>query len=168
MDLDSFGDSLVAIVAISCVFVLPLFTWIIFRVLEHRERIELIRRGQMPLPSSARAMRYGYVYDPELYANTQLRRGISVTFIGLALLVGLAFIGYTPYDRDAILGHFVPGPWLLGGLIPMFVGLAQVVGALVGGGRFRAPPRGFGPPSYGESLSSAQSEESENSKKPPV
>ncbi len=166
MDRDSSG--LVGVVAIVCIFALMFLTWITFRVLEHRERMELIRRGQMPLPSSMRAMRYGYGYDPDLYANVQLRRGISVTFIGLALLIGLAFIGYTPYDRDEIFGHFVPGPWLLFGIIPMLVGMAQVIGSLVGGGRFRAPPRGFGAPSYGEGLGSPQSEESESSKKPPV
>ena len=58
-----------------------------------------------------------------------LRKGIMTTFIGVALLIGLSFIGY----RD---GTWIPGPWLLGGLIPMFVGLAQVIGALLAGAEF--------------------------------
>ena len=50
---------------------------------------------------------------------------MQVAFIGFALLIGLGFIGY---HGD---GHFVHGPWLLGGLIPLFVGIAQIIGAVL-------------------------------------
>jgi hypothetical protein len=65
-------------------------------------------------------------YDPAFYAQAQLRRGIQVAFIGFALLIGLSFIGF--HD-----GRYVYGPWLLGGLIPMFVGIAQIITAVLAG-----------------------------------
>ncbi|MBV8489641.1 MAG: hypothetical protein JO199_03850, partial [Candidatus Eremiobacteraeota bacterium] len=68
-------------------------------------------------------------FDPDYYAQHQLRRGIQVAFIGLALLIGLSFIGWHG-------GNIVFGPWLLGGLIPMFVGVAQIISAVLGGARF--------------------------------
>lgn len=108
--------SLVAIVSIVVFVGLPLLAWILFRYFAHRERIEMIRQGYLPPgPQEPRA------------PNLSLRRGISLAFIGLILLIGLAFIGYGN-------GHFVWGPWLLGGLIPMLAGVAQIVGALLGGG----------------------------------
>jgi hypothetical protein len=54
--------------------------------------------------------------------------------IGFALLVGLSFID---------IGQ--PGPWLLGGLIPLFVGIAQVIIALLSGARI-GPMSGTMPP----------------------
>ena len=59
----------------------------------------------------------------------QLRRGIQVACIGLALLIGLSFIGF--HD-----GRYVYGPWLLGGLIPMFVDIAQIISAVLSGAQF--------------------------------
>ena len=35
-----------------------------------------------------------YGFQPDFYAQQQLRRGMQVAFIGLALLIGLGFIGY--------------------------------------------------------------------------
>jgi hypothetical protein len=63
------------------------------------------------------------------YAQRQLKRGVTLTFIGFALLIGLGSIG-------PLAGISYVGPWLLGGLIPMFVGLAQVVSAILSGARF--------------------------------
>jgi hypothetical protein len=71
-----------------------------------------------------------YVYHTDFYAQQQLRKGMQVAFIGLALLIGLGFIGYR---GD---GSFVYGPWLLGGLIPLFVGIAQIIGAVMSGATF--------------------------------
>jgi hypothetical protein len=42
--------------------------------------------------------------------------------IGLALLTGLSFIGYHNHGRAFGAPTIEPGPWLLGGLIPTFVG----------------------------------------------
>jgi hypothetical protein len=77
-------------------------------------------------------------YDPYEYgqwqANRSLRKGITLAMVGFALLVGLSFID---------IGQ--PGPWLLGGLIPLFVGIAQIIIALMSGARF-TPFAGCQPP----------------------
>ncbi len=105
----------VAIVSIVVFIGLPLLAWMLSRYFAHRERLEMIRHGYF-LPAS-----------PSI-PNASLRRGISLTFIGLALLIGLSFVGYTG-------GRFHLGPWLLGGLVPMLAGIAQIVIAFLGGAR---------------------------------
>ena len=109
---------------------------IVSRVLAHQERMEMIRRGFMPPPDprmARQAARMGWqqppgpvpppfstvpppgdFYDPNYYAQAQMRKGITVTLVGFALLIGLSFIGVRG-------DTFTGGPWLLGGLIPMFL-----------------------------------------------
>jgi hypothetical protein len=149
---DFFGFTVVLVI-----FGLPCVVWLVSRVLAHRERMEMLHRGFVPPPNARdmrRAMKHGwtpgtmspapsnpYLYETDYYAQHQLRRGMQVAFIGLALLIGLGFIGY---HGD---GTFVYGPWLLGGLIPLFVGIAQIIGAVLSGASF-APPSArqrFGP-----------------------
>jgi hypothetical protein len=134
--------------AVVLMFGVPCAVWLVSRVLAHRERMEMLRMGIVP-PNPRemrRAMKYGwtptanaarpnpYPYDNDYYAQHQLRRGVQVACIGMALLIGLGFIGY----RD---GTFVYGPWLLGGLVPLFVGIAQIIGAVLSGASF-GPPAG--------------------------
>ena len=143
-------SDLIPLAAIFFIFGAPVAAWIVSRVLAHQERMEMLRRGIVPPPNARemrKAMKYGwtpgaassgpvpnhYLYEPDFYAQQQLRRGIQVAFIGFALLVGLGFIGYR---SD---GQYVYGPWLLGGLIPMFVGIAQIVGAVLSGATFGPP-----------------------------
>jgi hypothetical protein len=145
-------ETLVPIAFFFFVVGLPVTFWGLSRVFAHQERMEMIRRGIVPpyAPSDPnafrKAMKYGswpppgpmppgamppgYMpfYDPTFYAQQQLRRGIQVAFIGFALLIGLSFIGY--HD-----GRYIYGPWLLAGLIPMFVGIAQIIGAMLSGAR---------------------------------
>ena len=135
-------SDLIPLFAIFFIFGAPVAAWIVSRVLAHQERMEMLRRGIVPPPNARemrKAMKYGwtpgatspsgapnqYFYQTDFYAQQQLRRGIQVAFIGFALLVGLGFIGYR---GD---GSYVYGPWLLGGLIPMFVGIAQIIGAVL-------------------------------------
>jgi hypothetical protein len=141
-------SDLIPLVAIVFIFGAPVAAFIVSRILAHQERMEMLRRGIVPPPNPRdlrRAMKYGwapsatqapsdpYVYQADFYAQQQLRRGMQVAFIGLALLIGLGFIGY---HGD---GTFFPGPWLLGGLIPLFVGIAQIIGAVLSGATFGAP-----------------------------
>jgi hypothetical protein len=145
------SDTIVPVVAILLVFGAPAAVWIVHRVFAHQERMAMIHRGIVPPvpPPDPRAfrktMKYGAwppgppaaggyppYYDPSFYAQAQLRRGIQVAFIGFALLIGLSFIGYHG-------GVYRYGPWLLGGLIPMFVGIAQIIGAVLSGARIGVP-----------------------------
>lgn len=139
---------LVPLIGMFFVFGLPITAWIVFRWLAHRERMEMIRAGMVPpVRGSARDWRQATVpapapaaagsdqYTPES-AQRQLRKGITLTFIGIALTIGLSLIGH--HD-----GGWRLGPWLLGGLIPTFVGIAQVVNALLFGATF-GPAAQFG------------------------
>lgn len=134
-------EVLIPIFGIIFLFGFPVIAFIVHRVLKHQERIEMIRHGMAPSSDFKRGNAWappppqapGRPIDPatifgyEAYAaaQNQLRKGISTALIGLALFIGLSFID---------LGH--PGPWLLGGLIPMFVGIAQVLIAMLSGARF--------------------------------
>ncbi|MDQ2680134.1 MAG: hypothetical protein M3Y21_03805 [Candidatus Eremiobacteraeota bacterium] len=141
-------------------FGLPIIGLIVNRALSHNERMQMIRMGMQPPPDPRafrRAARRGwnpdpaqmgmgnfqpgaYGYDPYFSAQRQLRKGITLAMVGLALLIGLSFIGYNN-------GSVRPGPWLLGGLIPLFIGIAQVIiavlsGAVLGTPHTMTPPPG--------------------------
>jgi len=141
------NDNLVAFIVMFFVFGCPVAAFIITRVLRHQERMELLRRGIVPPPDlrdkhfkawsqSAAPWPQPTVvpvpppanWAPDDDPQRALYRGIRTAFIGLAILIGLSFIGGTPGSSE-----FHGGPWLLGGLIPMFVGIAQVIIALLSG-----------------------------------
>ena len=146
-----------AAIAVMVIFGAPVAAWIVTRVLQHNERMEMIRRGMVPPPGMMpRSMppptwhpgampppnvtgKSYRAYDDYYYAQRQMRKGISLVFIGLALFIGLGSIGP--------LGHIgFAGPWLLGGLIPMFVGIAQVVNAWLNGAQIPTIPRSYSQP----------------------
>jgi hypothetical protein len=171
------SDNSVAALAVLCIFGAPIAAFIVMRLLAHRERIEMIRRGMVPPQQTYsnkqwKNANFGPPPGPGVPPPSQpppawvpgpsdhdapdrsLRKGIMLSLIGLAILIGLSFIGYDnngPFNSPEL--H--PGPWLLGGLIPMFVGIAQVIVAIlsgarlgpVGGGSQRSPyPGAPGPP----------------------
>lgn len=156
----------VAIFAIFCIFGLPVLAWIATRLMAHKERIEMLRQGYVPNTPNAKQWAAGPPMAPTRQqpaetdwspqaAYCTLRRGINVTMVGFAITIGLSFIGY---DGGT---SWHPGPWLLGGLIPMFVGLAQVIIALLSGATL-GPPRGWSatptatpPPFYAETPQAA-------------
>ncbi|MGB8267805.1 MAG: hypothetical protein WCE44_15885 [Candidatus Velthaea sp.] len=158
--------------AILCIFGLPICAYIVGKVLKHRERIELIRRGYAPPPDGdwKRAARQmgGPVggpmppTPPPPYAGpapgmydlrgpqSQLNKGIMIALIGLAITIGLSFIGIDDSGPFGTPG-FHPSPALLGGLIPMFVGVAQIISAVLGGAQIGFPgPGGYPPPGQGQ------------------
>jgi len=173
------GDSIAAL-AVLMLFGGPVAAWIIHRSLAHAEYMAMIRNGITPPDPrmSRRAARGAWGPPPNVtpppagvwgappqaapmppsaayndynayYAQRQLHRGLVTGFVGLAILIGLT-LG---------LGR---GPWMLGGLIPMFVGIAQVITAVLAGAQItlpqgvaaghtsfgpspgQAPPSGFG------------------------
>ena len=117
----------VAALSILTIFGLPVAAFVVFRILAHRERMAMIRNGIAPgkrgVPYMAGNPKAGG-YDAD-DPRVLLRKGIRLTFIGLALSIGLSFIGFSDD------GPWHLGPWMLGGLIPLFIGLAQIATAYV-------------------------------------
>jgi hypothetical protein len=165
-------DNVTAIIGMVCIFGLPVGGWIAVRILKHRERMAMIERGLVPPdrgrygrgawsvppsgpgawtagPMSPPPSRWGPDADPNS-PNCLLRKGIVTAMVGFALLIDLSFIGYHGGDGPFDPAYIKPGPWLLGGLIPMFVGVAQIIGAVLGGaqlgGVLRQPPPQPPPP----------------------
>ncbi|MDQ6826111.1 MAG: hypothetical protein M3Z14_02785 [Candidatus Eremiobacteraeota bacterium] len=134
--------------AIFLIFGAPMVALIVFRILAHRERMAIIERGLTP--NDFKAGRLGGtgfsqpghapvdMYDAQS-AQRSLRKGIILAAIGLALTIGLSFIGYDSSGGPLHGPVIEPGPWLLGGLIPMFVGIAQIIIAVLSGARIGSP-----------------------------
>ncbi len=155
--MDDIAEILIPLFAIFCVIGLPIVAFMISRVLAHRERMEMIRNGIVPPvrgagraqwrdARAAAAVSRATGSSAEDYsvaaAQVSLRKGIRLAAVGTALLIGLSFIGYNH-------GAIDPGPWLLGGLIPMFIGIAQILIALASGATLGQPAAGrsgFAPP----------------------
>jgi hypothetical protein len=87
-----------------------IFAFIAFlRYLGYRETISLAEQGLTP---------------PEKKNNKPLLRwGIIITALGLAFTLGLYPLGFSGADYYPL--HL--GPWMLGGLLPLFLGLALVL-----------------------------------------
>lgn len=115
----------VAMLAILVIFGGPLAAFVLFRVLRHRERMAQLKHG-WPYPTGG-----SHAWEPPPFAppppgfpqygqqaaafaaRAQFRKGVVLAFIGMALTIGLS----------SGLQHV--GPALLGGLIPLFIGIAQ-------------------------------------------
>ncbi len=151
-------DDWVPIIAMLSVFGLPVGAFIVFRVLAHRERMEMIRRGMVPPGGKLNPSRFSGAAQgagdafvpPSADASRLLAKGIRLAFTGMAITTGLSFIGFHR-------GEMTFGPWLLGGLIPLFIGLSQVTIAFLTDpqlfARYRATPHRNAPraePYYGD------------------
>ena len=79
------------------------------RYMKYKETIALAERGlTQPEPKSNKSL---------------LRWGIVITSLGLALTLGLYLAGFASSEAYPL--HL--GPWMLGGLIPLFLGLSLVL-----------------------------------------
>ena len=182
------NDNAIGALAIVCIFGLPIVGWIVVRTLQFIERLEMIKRGIPPPPHGGRRAyrEWQQQFGQGPYAQQQwsgqpwapqpvpppvanqwgcgadgpqaaLFKGIRVATVGLALTVGLglAFGGYRG------------NPVILAGLIPLFVGIAQIIVAILSGAQFPGlaprvtfiapPPPGPGapPPRPGASANGA-------------
>ena len=185
------NDNAIGALAIVCIFGLPIVGWIVVRTLQFVERLEMIKRGIPPPPQGGRRAyrEWQQQFGQGPYAQQQqqwggqawgpqpvpppvvnqwgggtdgpqaaLFKGIRVATVGFALTVGLglAFGGYRG------------NPVILAGLIPLFVGIAQIIVAVLSGAQFPGlaprvtfipppPPRGPGaaPPGPGASANGA-------------
>lgn len=109
-------NPLTALIVLSpCVLVsLLLAFFVAMRYIVYRERVALAQQGVL-LPEESMWERIG-----QRSPRGILWGGVITAMCGLALLLGLATIGW--------------GPWLLGGLIPLFVGAGMVFVYFLGGG----------------------------------
>ena len=79
------------------------------RYMNYKETIALAEKG---------------LTKPESKSNKRLLRwGIVVTAIGFALTIGLYTIGFASADNYPL--HL--GPWMLGGFVPLFLGIGLVL-----------------------------------------
>ena len=92
---------------------LVIFGFIAFlRYLNYRETIILAERGLSP-PERLEAKN----------SKGLLRWGIIITGLGIALSLGLYFAGFDSSQNYPL--HL--GPWMLGGFVPLFLGLALIL-----------------------------------------
>jgi uncharacterized protein DUF6249 len=80
------------------------------RYMNYRETLALAERG---------------LTRPETKTGNKglLRWGIIVTALGLALSLGLYFVGFASAASYPL--HL--GPWMLGGFVPLFLGLGLIL-----------------------------------------
>jgi len=79
------------------------------RYMNYKETIALAEKG---------------LTKPEISSNKRLLRwGIIITAIGLAFTIGLYIIGFNSANNYPL--HL--GPWMLGGFVPLFLGLGLVL-----------------------------------------
>jgi hypothetical protein len=114
-----------ALCVIPIVLLVAIFgTIVLTRWFKHRETMALMEKGLLPEQYaryiSASRGRSG---------RGLLGWGIALTMLGLALLIGLWPIGFVERPGPEH-GSWYPlnfGPWMLGGLIPLFIGLALLI-----------------------------------------
>jgi hypothetical protein len=201
---------IIPLVAIIVTIGLPIAAWITAIVFRHQERMEMLRRGIVPPLLDRHAYRAwrraGSPWPPpgtpvgapqgsgpwvqqqppwtpavEDDPQRALFKGIRVALIGFAITVGIG----------VVFGGYSGNPIILGGLIPMFVGIAQIIIALLSGAQLPGmqprvtfmppppqappgpgmpPPAGYGaatPPPWGQQPGRARFEELSKPAPPP-
>jgi hypothetical protein len=96
-------------------FVLIFGTIALFRWFRHREILKLAEKGLLP-------EQYAKYISASGRSRGSLGWGIALVAVGLALMAGLWPIGFVYGGYP--LGF---GPWMLFGLIPLFIGLALLI-----------------------------------------
>jgi hypothetical protein len=93
-------------------------TIVLMRWFKHREIMTLAEKGLLPQQYTR--------YMSASRGRGLLGWGIALVMLGLALMIGLWPIGFTRagVENPYPLGF---GPWMLTGLIPLFIGLALLI-----------------------------------------
>ncbi|HTD37226.1 MAG TPA: hypothetical protein VK669_06920 [Candidatus Limnocylindrales bacterium] len=159
-------NNAVALVAILVTIGLPVGGWVVSIVFRHQERMEMLRRGIVPPPTFDKTAykawkRSGAPWPPPGAAQQTtwaqqpvpppqwtpssdddpqraLYKGIRVALIGFGITLGIGWA----------FGGFRGNPIILGGLVPMFVGIAQIIIAVLSGAQLPGvmPQTTFIPP----------------------
>jgi len=108
---------------IPIVFLVAIFgTVVLLRWFKHREILALAEKGLLPAQYAQ--------YVSASRGRGLLGWGIALVALGLALLIGLWPLGFVTRPGGHAEGPPYPlyfGPWMLGGLIPLFIGLALLI-----------------------------------------
>jgi hypothetical protein len=108
---------------IPIVFLVAIFgTVVLMRWFKHREILALAEKGLLPAQYAQ--------YVSASRGRGLLGWGIALVALGLALVIGLWPIGFVTRPGGHAEGPPYPlyfGPWMLGGLIPLFIGLALLI-----------------------------------------
>lgn len=83
---------------------------VVVRYMRHKEYLAMIEKGIDPHTHPERQQESAPVPDGSPAPRRRLMGGTVTAAVGLALTLGLLTLGI--------------GPWLLGGLVPLFIGLA--------------------------------------------
>jgi hypothetical protein len=126
-----------ALIALVAVFGLPVAGWVAVRMMEHVERMEMIRRGMLPPPGGESRPA---VAPPALDVCLQVYLGVRLFLAAIALLLGLSFVVYPGGVFQPEAHGSQPGGWIL---------LATGVWLLVAFGRRPRAPAKAAPPSRG-------------------
>jgi hypothetical protein len=104
-------------------FLVAIFgTVVLMRWFKHREILALAEKGLLPAQYAQ--------YVSASRGRGLLGWGIALVALGLALMIGLWPIGFVTRPGGHAEGPPYPlyfGPWMLGGLIPLFIGLALLI-----------------------------------------
>jgi hypothetical protein len=116
MKMNGFFQTVVPCLGFLGFFVLIFGTIALFRWFRHREILKLAEKGLLPEQYAK------YISASHSRSRGSLGWGIALAALGLALMAGLWPIG-------AIYGEYPLGfgPWMLFGLIPLFLGLALLI-----------------------------------------
>jgi hypothetical protein len=108
---------------IPIVFLVAIFgTVVLLRWFKHREILALAEKGLLPAQYAQ--------YVSASRGRGLLGWGIALVALGLALMIGLWPIGFVTRPGGHAEGPPYPlyfGPWMVGGLIPLFIGLALLI-----------------------------------------
>jgi hypothetical protein len=127
-------DPVVPCVGFLGFFTIIFGTLVLVRWFRHREIMAMVDKGLLPeqymQSSSAGSGRFSVVIEDDITRPLRAGRGrrlvgwgIALAALGLALMIGLWPIGFVagrPYP-------FYFGPWMLAGLIPLFIGLGLLI-----------------------------------------
>jgi hypothetical protein len=111
-----------AVCVVPSAFLVAIFgTIVLVRWFKHREILAMVEKGLLP----AQYAQYMNVSRGR-GGRGLLGWGIALVMLGLALMIGLWPIGFTraAAENPYPLGF---GPWMLVGLIPLFIGLALLI-----------------------------------------
>jgi hypothetical protein len=108
---------------IPIVFLVAIFgTVVLMRWFKHRETLALAEKGLLPAQYAQ--------YVSASRGRGLLGWGIALVALGLALMIGLWPLGFAMRPGGHAEGPPYPlyfGPWMLIGLIPLFIGLALLI-----------------------------------------